>query len=445
MKQTITLIGIFLCSLILMSCAAGRYPYPTSDLGQESWRTQVQSNSNLFAQKADQWFLAGGETPQQIENATADPSQAISNVSVRAPYFNSIKVRGNFQVQIVGTRGRNCVTIEGPNLAVRAIEVNVRNNVLCLDQVSDAPTNMGRVVVHISINQFRALDYNGSGRVEGIKLFSNNLMVTAAGSGNVFLAGHLDVKCVVANGPGSVNIFTINARDTNIETYQGGEVNISAINAVKLRSIKHLGYGDINVINATSDGLTINAQGKGKIGILGRMNIKDIKAAGQTCVFIIGSNSSSPCIYVYDDARVGISGNAANLNAYTTRTSRLMARDLNASDAYVEATGTSHMNVLASNRIFATTRDYGSIYYYGSPAILTKFQNNSGTIILMEPNATGYATSQYPAISRHMARPAAAPVMRRGDGVREPAIRMGSESDVGTSRMTPWKSRQLYA
>ncbi len=444
MKQIITLIGVFLCSLILMSCAAGRYPYPTTDLGQEGWRQQIQTDSNLWAVKADQWFLAGGETAQGVENDRADTSQAISNVAVRAPYFHSIKVNGNFQVQIVGTRDQNCVTIEGPNLAVRAIAVNVRNNVLCLDQAPDAPTNMGRVIVHISVNQLRALEYNGAGSVEGIRLFSNNLMVTASGCGNIFLAGHLNVKCVVAKGPGSVNIFTVNASGTEIETYQGGEVNIAAVNAVNLHSIKHKGEGDINIINATSDGLIISAEGKGKIGISGRVNVKDIKASGQTCVFISRSVSSAPCIYVYDDARVGISGSAANLNAYTTRTSRLMARNLIATNAFVEATGTSHMNVMATNKIFATTRDYGSIYYFGNPAILTEFQNNNGTIIKMG-SSTSSSISQYSGGRTSTAKPAVAPVMRRGDGVKEPAIRMGSNADIGSSRMTMWKSRQMYS
>jgi hypothetical protein len=355
MNRIFTLLGLMLSALILISCAAGRYPYPTATLSQENWRSQIESNPNLWAAKADQWFRAGGESLAQVENAIAPPVAAISRTSVRTAGFDSLKISGDFQVQISGDPDVDSVAIEGPNSAVRSVAVRVRNNVLCLEQVENAPAGMGRVVVHVSMRRFKALLHNGAGRVEGIRLSGGNVTVESTGSGNIFLAGHLNVKCVIARGAGCINIFTIFSSGTVIETTGSGDVNFDAKRAVVLHSIVHHGVGDINVIGAVSPGLSVIADGKGKIGVLGRLNIREIKASGETCVFIAISVSSVPCIYVYDDARVGVAGRACTLYGYTTRTSRLMARNLIAQTAYVQASGTSHMNITATEKIFATT------------------------------------------------------------------------------------------
>ena len=396
MKQIITLMSIFVTAFILMSCSAGRYPYPTHDLGQEDWRGMIETDANRWALKADQWFLAGGPSPSAIANQQATYGEAISRETVRVSNFNTIRVNGDFQVQIVGSPYTDSVTIEGPNAKVRAIDVTVSNNgVLCITQLKKAPPGMGQVIVRICIKQLHRLEHNGTGNVEGIRLNSNNLQVVASGCSNIFLAGHLNVTRIIARGPGTVNIFTIDSNDTEIQTSGNGSVNLSARRAVWLRSITHYGTGNVNVIGARSRHLMINTSGSGKIGISGHVSVKEIRASGKTYVFIENSTSDMPCIYVYDNAQVGIAGRAGIFSGYTTRNSRLWARYLLAHTSYLEASGTSHMNVYATDKVFATVSDYATIYYYGDPAILTPFERNYGTVINM-----GTPNTQFEVITR---------------------------------------------
>lgn len=409
MNRITALLTIFFTVILLASCAAGRYPYPTSELSKENWIRQIDTDSNAWAAKADSWFVSGNLSSVDIQNENAPYADAISDTAVRVPNFRSIKIDGDFQVRLVGAEENNSVYIQGPNDAVRAVSVVVRDKVLCLEQAGKAPANMGRVIVNIGVRNLRVLEHHGRGSVEGIRLFTDNLNIQSYGSGNIFLAGHINVKCIVSKGSGSVNVFTIDAYDTEIETYGSGNVNVDAKHEVMLKSIRHRGVGDINIIGAASNGLTVDADGKGKIGIKGCVNVKDIRASGQTCVFISTSASDAPCIYVYDDARVGINGTAGTLYGYTTRTSRLMARNLAATNAYVEASGESHMNVTATNKIFATAHDYATIYFYGNPKILTKFEKNNGTVIVMGNGPIAALSGCYPGTCEE------APKMRHRD------------------------------
>ncbi len=382
MKRIIALISISLSALILMSCAAGRYPYPTNDLAKETWRSQIQTDSNRWATKADQWFLAGGDSYSEIANESAPVSEAITHTEIRVNNFNNVNIKGDFKVEMFDEEDNNGVWIEGPNVAVRAVAVSVRNNTLCLEQVANAPS-MSRVIVHIGIKQLKSLAYNGNGRVEAIRIKSSGLTIKAAGCGNIFLAGRVNVKSIINMGQGSINVFTLFSEGTSIESFSSGAVNIDAKQAIVLRRIVHNGTGDISVIGAVSPSLVIDATGKGRVSVSGQVTIKEIRASGQVCVFVSASSGGIPCIYVFDDARVGIDGGAGTLYAYTTRTSRLMARNLLAQTSYVEASGTSHVNANATGKIFATARDYATIYFFGNPAVVYPFEKNNGSVIAM--------------------------------------------------------------
>ena len=438
MKQITTVVGILLSALILMSCANGRYPYPKSDLGEETWRAQVETHSSAWAMKADDWFLDGGPSRAKIENDRAGYNAAISRNSVRVTNFIGIRAIGDFQVQITGDPDRNTLTIEGPNDAVRAVIVKMNNNVLCLEQADDAPANMGQVIVHINMRHLESLEHNGLGSVEGVRLDSNHLRVENTGCGNIFLAGRMDVKSIISHGPGTVNVFTICSNDTEIVTTDTGNVNLAARRYVTLRSIKHKGSGDINVIGAVDGNLRVSAEGKGKIGVYGRVNIREIKASGKTCVFIASSDSPAPCIYVYDDARVGIDGNAGSLNGYTTRTARLLTRYLHTQNSYVQASGVSHMNVTAYDKIFATANDYATIYFYGDPNIMTAFKRGRGVVVNMGTPSSPEEVIVSREPSRRVSRAARHHRMPSG----EPNIKIGQNDLVGPPKFV-WRKGRL--
>jgi hypothetical protein len=371
MKRMIALVSLCITALILMSCAAGRYPYPSSDLAKETWLSQVQTNSLGWVSKADSWFRDGGRALKGH----------LKHVNVAD--FHTVNLIGDFQTQMFDEEDHGGVWIEGPSEAVHALSISVRDSILCIEQSPEAPANMGRVIVHIGVRNLRGLSFNGNGRVEGIRLASEGLRVQSAGCGNIYLAGEINVRSVISRGAGSVNIFTLHSDRADIESHGSGDVNIDAKDGIALRSIKHTGTGDINIIGATSNGLSVDADGKGKIGISGPVIIKYINANGETCVFIAHSAGGDPNIAVNHDARVGIAGQAGTLRACTSRSSRLMARNLIACTIYVEASGTSHMNVFATEKAFATASDYATIYYFGDPSVLVAFERNNGSVVRM--------------------------------------------------------------
>ena len=402
MKRISALFLVLFSLFLLLSCAAGRYPYPKSDLSNEAWKSQMHINPDSWVHKADRWFRAGGETSTEIMNEHAPYSEAISRTAVRVPNFHSINISGDFQVQISGNPDNASLWIEGPNTAARSIAVSVRNNVLCLEQSAKAPGSMKRVIVHISVTRLNSLIVTGgAASVEGVRLYSNSLVVDSNSAGTIFLAGHVNVKCVIVRNCGSVNIYTIKTSQTEIESLGSGNVNMTAEEAVGLSSIKHYGTGDINIVPALSRNLMIDAKGKGQINLRGRLGIKEIRAAGEVCVFVDATSSNSPSIYIDDDARVGIAGGAGTLYAYTKHSSRLMARSLVAQTIFAESSGTSHMNINATSRAFANARDYSSIYFYGDPEILESFEKGDGTVIDMGGGPVGMKAK---ARSRHRVR-----------------------------------------
>lgn len=384
MKQLASMIAVAIAALILISCASGRYPYPTSDLGEEAWRQQMQTNSDAWAMQADEWFRAGMPSNATLDNDSETNPQIISNAKIRVGSFNSLKINGDFKVQIVSDAPEDCLTIEGPNEAIRAIKISRDGNVLCIDEITDQPIDMSHVVVHISMRQLCDLIYNGNGCVEGVRVFSPGLTVQSSGMGSIFLAGPLNIKKVISRGSGSVNLFTISSCFTDIESLAAGNVNIDAKEGIDVRTIKHLGSGDVNIIGATSKQLCITAKGKGVVSVKGRVMVKDIHASDEVCVFVDCIVGGAPCIYVYDDARVGVDGSAYTLYGYTTRSARLMARYLPVKNAFVEAYNSSHINVKVRNEIFATARDYATIYFYGNPDILNANESQSGSIVIIQ-------------------------------------------------------------
>lgn len=431
MKRIAVMLLVWMSLFLLVSCAAGRYPYPDSDLSAEAWKGQMNSSPDQWVRKADGWFRAGGRTQTEYMNYTAPYSEAMSRTAVRVPNFHSIKINGDFHVQISGNPDSASLWFEGPNPAVRSIVVAVRNNVLCLDQVAKPAGNMKRVVVHISVTRLNSLVVTGgTATVEGVRLYSHNLMVDTNSAGHIFLAGQMNVKCVIVRNCGSVNIFTINTNQTEIESLGSGDVNITAQEVVRLRSVKHYGTGDINILNATSSRLMVDAYGKGKVNLRGCLDIGELRAGGDVCVFVDRSDSSSPCIYVYEDARVGIAGRAGTLYAYTSRTSRLMARSLHAHTIYAQSSGTSHMNISASTRAFLTARDYSSIYFYGDPDVMEPFARNNGTIIPMGGTPLyGYSSTRH---------------KRRAQDTLNPPISMSADGNTRPPRSHQRVSRYQY-
>ncbi|MCW5583126.1 MAG: DUF2807 domain-containing protein, partial [Gammaproteobacteria bacterium] len=380
MKRYLSIGLIFLSYLALVSCTAPtRYPTLNTDLTKETWMREVDTNPNKWTRGASRWFLTGDPSAAEKTIRHASYSEAVSTMSVRVPNFSNIKVNGDFQVQIFGTYGNNSVYVYGPNDGVRQAIVQVKGDTLCVDQVRKVSGSIRQVIVRIGVNQLNSLVQLGRGTVEGIQLRSNYLSVVSRGSGNVYLAGKMNLKSVINTGRGCISIFGANTPVLDIKTAGTGITNVSG--NVGVRSIMHHGRTDINVIGANSDNLKIYADGRGKIGINGIVNLREIKAHNNVRIYAYNLSSTDLYAYVYDRVRVGLAGAAQNVYIDAFKASCVGARDLCAATAYVRAHHSAHINIAASDKIFAAATENSSVYFFGTPNIMSQHVNGNGTVI----------------------------------------------------------------
>src|SRR3990167_8172526 len=103
--------------LCLASCASHRAS-PNADLLHETWMSQVETTSSRWTQGVDHWFMRpGGPPPVTAFYSEALPLSAVmSSMEVAVPRtLHYVKAAGAFQVQFFITRGRDSVTLYGPN------------------------------------------------------------------------------------------------------------------------------------------------------------------------------------------------------------------------------------------------------------------------------------------------------------------------------------------
>ncbi len=369
--------------LVLSGCVSKRYPYPDNQLIQENWVNSIDKTAAHWTRGADRWFMTGSPNATELANRRAPESAGISTMMVKAPDFNSIKVDGDFQVQIFGTYEKNSVYVYGPNAAVRSVLVQVDHGTLCVTQSGGAPRPvMKNVIVRIGVNYLARLTQLGCGSIEGIRLHSNALYVNSSGAGNMYLAGNLNLKQVSSTGAGSINIFGARTGTLDIISTGSGDINVSGM--VGIRSIKHRGTGNVNVVGANSNSncpMKIYADGSGKIGLSGRAAIAEIIAKDHVCVYACPTLSSNTNVYAYGNARVGLAGTGKTLYVETNNNSRFMGQNLCVDSAFVRARDNSHINVSAGNKIFAAATQSGSVYFYGEPKLMSQFVSGNGVII----------------------------------------------------------------
>ncbi|EKD71940.1 MAG: hypothetical protein ACD_46C00054G0004, partial [uncultured bacterium] len=207
MKHYFSIALMFFLTMFLISCAYNQYPYLNSDFTKETWQREIDRNPSHWARGADRWFLTGDPNATEIANKNAPDSAAISTMMVRVTDFTKITANGNFQVQIFGARDHNSVFVFGPNEDVRETIVTVNNGQLYLGQSDRAKSSMKRVIIRIGVKNLTQLVQMGCGTIEGIQLYSHHLTVSSSGSGNVYLAGDVNLTRAAVRGDGSVSVF----------------------------------------------------------------------------------------------------------------------------------------------------------------------------------------------------------------------------------------------
>ena len=381
MKRYLLLAIVFVCSTLLIGCATNKpNPYPSADLTQEHWQRLVQVSPNSWARGADRWFMTGDPNMVEESNMNAPYAAAISTTQVRVPDFNSIEVDGPFEVQLFGADGQNSVFVYGPNNAVRQVAIDVRGRTLCIHVASDvkANCNLNKVIVRVGVMNLNRLVQLGSGRIEGRQVRSNCLTIISKGCGNIYLAGNVYLRGVTSN-VSTVSVFGAVSPRLDILTNGKGSVNVSG--DVALASVTHHGSGDINIIGANGGAAKIGADGCGKISISGRPTICEITAKDTINIYAYYVNSRALYVYQSNRSRVGLAGCVNNLYVDTSGVSRFEGRNLQTMSAYARAHDASHINIAANGQMYAALSGNSSIYFFGSPNILSQYINGNGIVI----------------------------------------------------------------
>lgn len=403
MKRLVLLVIVFLSTIILTSCTSQSSETKFNrDLTRETWMQGIETDPMPWTSGADNWFLSGDAHAVEGPCPTA-PS--MSSMKFNASPFTSINVQGDFKVQIFGTTGPDSVYVYGPGPGVSDTLVHVRGDTLYIIQRPKTTFRMYTVLIRIGVHHLNHVVQRGRGIIEGIRLGSNCLTVTSTGSGNVYLAGHMNVTNINNLGSGSINIFGANTPQLDIVNAGCGSTNV--MGNVGIHSIRHSGSGNINIIGANSDNLSIITEGRGKISISGIVNLCSVKAGGYTCVFVERVHSRNITVNASEQARVGLAGFANNVYFDASRFGTIHARNLCTDTAYVHTVEQAHVNVAAGKKIFATAGNTSSIYFYGSRDILTRFVTENGFVMQMCS-----ATNSCPIVRTVAAAYPAEPILR---------------------------------
>lgn len=371
-----------LISLALTSCSNRTYyqNYERNDYSKENWMRAIEVDPSQWTFNADAWYLYGQPNDTEKYARYAPINEAITISTVRVSNFTTIRIHGNFQVQIMGEQAHNSVYIIGPNAETRGVAVGIAGDTLYLDQATDCKSCLNKVIVRIGIRHLQTLIVGGGGNVTGRSINSNCLTILTNHGGKILMMGNMNLASVRQNGTGSITLIGVYTPNLQIHL-MGGCLNIAG--RMNVNSITNYGNSSLNLIGAESNALAINTGGMAKTAIFGSVNLKKISAHDASRVYIYWVKSDRVFINEYQNAQVGLAGRAGVIYLNLSDSSRYLGQYFPGSEVYVKTHGNSHANVAATRKVFASASDNSSIYFFGSPNIISKFSTENGTVIPM--------------------------------------------------------------
>jgi hypothetical protein len=379
-------LGGVLVGVLLAGCAAPSHQFVQSqiktDLLQENWQGQIESDPYQWRKHADNWLWFGKPNSTEAANRNAPFSTAMSTMMVKVPDFTVVKVKGDFQVQLDGRFQHNSVYLYGPNEEIRQVVVEVKNHVLDVHLPEDS-TDPKHVIVRIAIHNLQGLVQSGSGKVEGRLIRANPLVLTSEGSGDLVLTGKINVKQINHTGSGDVTI--LGAYTPYLKIYSAGRGALNMKGRIGVAGIIHNGTGNINIAGADTNALSIWTQGAGKIGIKGVANVQQINAGGNTNVYLYAVKSKNLYVYARDKAIVGLAGQTKSLYVDAKGSSSFLGRYLHSKYTYVRAREWAHVNTAADIRAFAAADNNSSVYIMGYPDVISPYVNDNAVIVPIDP------------------------------------------------------------
>jgi Putative auto-transporter adhesin, head GIN domain len=384
MKKSILLVIACLTCLFLAGCASNPASYKTQlarNQMQETWINHINLDPNIWMAHADRWFYT--DQPRSFNEYAmhAPDGAAITAMMVRVPDFTNIIVSGPYRVEIYGRQFHNSLFILGPNEAARHVAVDINGSQISIHPASDCSrTSCGneQIIIRIGIHELQSLTANGSNFIEGKEITSMGLTVKSTARNEILLTGNMNVTCVTQAGPGTISI--IGAYSPALELIDNnGNINISG--HIGLRNVIKQGAGAINVIGMDTDGLKINSSGSGVTALAGYANLRKVTVKGSSRVYLYWVTSGGIYITLHDQARLGLAGSAGNIDLEADGSSHFEGKYLRVDNMYVTTRGTAHANVYPQSKLFANASDYSSIYFFGSPNVVSRYTSGSGIII----------------------------------------------------------------
>lgn len=376
-----SLLGIFVIFLVaLMSCSNSGtiQPRATDAALKENWINQVNTNPDNWLKNADPWFLTGKPNQIQLNAAKASAVSAMTTSSIQVPDFTHLSVMGDFQVQIVGGQDRNSVYVYGPNALTNQVSVSFFQGALMVKQQGELKGNMQNVIVRIGVRNLHSIVNMGNSLILGRTIMSDKLMISASGNGSIMLAGNMNVTKINQTGSGTITVIGAYSPKLDINVKGPGNVNVSG--QVGIENLTHEGVGAVNIIGADTDSLCIKAVGKGITTVFGYVNLKELSADNsQVYVFWVYSNQAN--ITQKGKSVVGLAGSAGSINVDLSNESCYLGQYMRSCTAYIKTKGSSHADVAADLKIFVSAVDKSTIYYFGSPEILSRYTRQQGFVV----------------------------------------------------------------
>jgi hypothetical protein len=383
--KPIRLLSFFCVGLLgLSGCADNTTSYFNSqvkpDLSRETWLKSVNLDPNQWSTNADDWFKNGKSSPFEKMDNHAPMSSAISTMSVRVPDFTTLKVEGRMHIQLVGRQEHNSVYIYGPNDAVRQVIVDVDGNTVYIHEPKDCKGSyMDKVIVRVGLKNINNLIVAGDTNVEGREVTSDNLCVKSSSSGDMYLAGYMNLSNIHQAGSGALTFYGAETPALDIKVNNvHGTVNVSG--RVGVHYLVNNG-GVINVIGADSDALSIQATGHSRTAIAGYVNLKKITASNQSQVYAYWVDSNGAYVSAYNDAHIGLAGAVKNINIDATGSARFDGQYLRGDNVFVRTRDWAHANVNASKKLFGAAYEHSSIYFFGTPNIVSRYTSRDAVVI----------------------------------------------------------------
>jgi hypothetical protein len=386
MKRYILLGIACVTSLILTSCASNNNTLykaqVRNDLVQENWINHVTLNPNNWTNHADKWFYTDEPRNFNEFDAGAPAGRAITAMMVRVPDFNNIKVDGPYRVQIYGGQLHNTLYVLGPNEAARHTAVEIKGNTLFIHPATECGKGCGNpndVIVRIGIHDLANLHANGSGLIEGKLITSSGLNIKSTNSSEILLTGEIRLQRVFQASSAPISIIGAYSPEVDVKIINNGNVNLSG--RIGIRHILKQGRGDLNIIGADSDSLDIKSSGSGMTTINGYVNLRKIDVTESSRVYLYWVNSNGIYINLNGSGRLGLAGSANNIDVEVGGNARFEGKYLRAENVYIRTSGSSHANVTPRSKLFANAMDNSSIYFFGSPNVVSRYTSGNGIVI----------------------------------------------------------------